>query len=403
MAIAPLSSDLTLNSVAQTQQALQTSLNRESTGKKLNSPVDGPAAYAIASTLQAQVSAYDAATTNVQTAFNATNVATGALQTTGQILGQLNALAVAGVNDFLSPTDRAALQAQANQLVQQANTIAAQTNFNGANLLSGNFAGPNAGAAAQATVTANAALGNGGNLVTQVAAANANFQNPNGAAQGFGGTATTDSTIQVQIVAGTNGAQAQVSAIDSATGQTVSLPGLYNPGQTVSGLQNVNIKLGNFSTADIGSTATIQIAAAIPANTQSSALQVQSGANEGNTTGVTYGNASAGALQIANINLSSSASSTNAIGQVNAAIQQLGTVQTSLGAQQVALQYQVANNDTAQLNTQAAASNLADANIGQESTASTLSSLQNQLALAVLAQRNVQSAGVLTLFGSSLR
>jgi flagellin len=400
MAVNSLSpGSIALTALTQTQQALQTAVTRESTGKKLNSPVDGPAAYAIATSLATQVAAFNEATQNVQTAYNATNVATGALAQTTGILTQLQSLAVQGVNDFLSPTDRAALQAQANQLVQQANTIAQTTNFNGAPLLNGQYAGANAGAPAQAAIPANAILAQGGTLVTQVAAANANFQNPNGTAQGFGGTATQNATIQVAVVAGNNGqAQAQVTATNSATGQQVTLPGLYNAGATVTGLDNVNIKLGNFTNADIGQTTTIQITQAQPANTQNSALQVQSGANEGNTTGLNYGNATAASLQIANINLSTSANATNAIGQIQEAIQTLGATQAQLGAQQEALNFQVDNNNTAALNLQNAQSNLADANIGAENTNATLASLQSQIQLAVLAQRNAQAAGVLTLF-----
>jgi flagellin len=399
MAIGSLDNGQPLTALQETQRALQTSLTREATGKRLNSPVDGPAAYAIAANLQVQVAAFNEASQNVQTAFNATNVATGALSQTSDILGRLRTLAVAGVNDFLSPADRAALQAQADQLVRQANTIAQNTNFNGAPLLNGTYAGANAGSPAQATVTANVPLAQGGNLVTQVAAANANFQNPNGPAQGFGGVATTNSTIQIQIVAGNNGQPlAQVTAVDNATGRVVVQGGLYAPGQTVNGLENVAITLGQFSQNDIGQTATVQINQAVPPNTQNSALQVQSGANEGNTTGIDYGNATAASLQIAHVNLSSSVNSTNAIGQLDNAIVQLGTTQTQLGAQQVALQYQADNDNTAALNLQNAQSNLADANVGAENTNATLSQIHNQLQLAVLAQRNTQSAGVLTLF-----
>jgi flagellin len=400
MAIGTVNNDQLTTSLQQTQAALQTSLTREATGKRLQTPADGPAAFAISTNLQVQVAAFNEASQNVQTAFNATNVATGAIGQTSAILGQLRDLAVAGVDDFLSPTDRAALQAQANQLVQQANTIAQNTNFNGAPLLNGTFAGANAGTPAQATVTANVPLAQGGNLVTQVAAANANFQNPNGAAQGFGGNATTDSTIQIQIVAGSNGQpEAQVRAIDSATGQVITA-GTFAPGQTVSGLLNVSIALGDFSTSDIGQTATIQINQAVAPNTQNSALQVQSGANEGNVTGINYGTATSASLQISNIDLSTSANATNAIGQIDNAIVQLGTTQTQLGAQQIALQYQSDNDNTAALNLQKSQSNLGDANLGVENTNATLSQIQNQLQLAVLAQRNAQSAGVLTLFNA---
>lgn len=400
MAISKVTPDHALTSLDESQKALQTALTRESTGKRLNSAVDGPADFAIASALQTQVAAFNAASQNVQTAFNATDVATQALSQTTGILTQLRNLAVAGVNDFLSPADRAALQTEANQLVAQANTIAQTTNFNGVPLLNGQFAGPNAGSPAQATVTSNVALGQGGNLVTQIAAANANFQNPNGPAQGFGGVSTQNSTIEISIVAGPNGQPvARVTAVDSATGQQVTLPGLFNPGATVSGLENVNIKLGTFTSGDIGQVATIQVQQAVPANAQNSALQVQSGANQGNVTNISFGSVSAAGLQIANVDLSTSANATNAIGQLDQAIAQLGQTQTALGSQQVALQYQVQANDTAANNLQTAQSDLADANIGIENTNSTLNSVREQLALAVLAQRQTQSAAVLTLFG----
>ncbi|HZZ01283.1 MAG TPA: flagellin [Candidatus Baltobacteraceae bacterium] len=400
MAIANVTPDHALTALTQSQQALQTALTRESSGKRLQSAAGGPSEFAIATALQTQVAAFNAASQNVQTAFNATDVASQALSQTSSILSQLRTLAVAGVNDFLSPTDRAALQTQANQLVAQANTIAQTTNFNGAPLLSGQFAGANAGSPAQANVVANAPLAQGGQLVTQITAANANFQNPNGPAQGFGGISTQNSTVQVEIVAGPNGqAVAKVTAVDSATGQQITLPGSFNPGATVSGLENVNVKLGTFTSGDVGQVATIQIQQAVPPNAQNSALQVQSGGDEGNVTGVTFGNASAASLQIANADLSTSANSTNSIGRLDQAIAQLGQTQTALGSQQVQLQYQVRANDTAAVNLQTAQSNLSDANVGIENTNATLSSVREQLALAVVAQRNTQSAAVLTLFG----
>src|SRR5579862_6633376 len=143
MAIGALTPDHALTALTRSQQALETAFTRSSSGKRLQSPVDGPAEYAIATSLQTQVAAFNAATGNVQSAFNATDVATSALSSTSGILSQLRTLAVAAVNDFLAPNDRAALQTQANQLVAQANTIAQNTNFNGVPLLNGSFAGPN--------------------------------------------------------------------------------------------------------------------------------------------------------------------------------------------------------------------------------------------------------------------
>src|ERR1700721_2366340 len=126
--IAPISNSTI--ALQQTQQSLLQSFNQLSSGKRLTTPAVDPSGYAIATALQTQVYGLKPASGNVQNAFNAANVPSAGLGQIGDIATQLQTLAIQGVNDFLSPTDRAALQDQANQLVQQANTIAQSTNFN---------------------------------------------------------------------------------------------------------------------------------------------------------------------------------------------------------------------------------------------------------------------------------
>ena len=275
-----------VNQTGQTQESLLKQFNQLSTGKRVNSAADDASGYAIATTLNTQAAAASTASDNIQDVYNATNVAQGALQQLTGVLQTARNLAVQGVNSFLSPADRADLQAQTNALVQQANTIAQSVNFNGQPLLNGSLAGPQAGTASVAKVTANDIVQNGGTVVTQVAAANASFQAPPaGAAQGFGGTSTTNSTIQVQVVNNNGQAAAVATVRDNATGQNVTTAPVA-AGGTISGVENVNIKVGNISLADVGQTATVQIAQATPANSQNSALTVQSGSNEGQTTNV---------------------------------------------------------------------------------------------------------------------
>jgi len=382
----------------QQNQNLLNSFNKQSTGKQINTAADNPSGYAIATSLQVQAAGVNAATQNIQDAFNATQVASSAIQQISQISSQLRDLAVQGVNDFLSPTDRAALQAQANQLVQQANTIAQSVSFNGVQLINGSHAGAQAGTPATATVTNNDVVAQGGNVITQVAAANPNFQNANGAAQGFGGTATTNSTIQVQVVAGPNGtAQAVASVVDNQTGQVVQ-SGPVAAGGTITGFENVNIKVGNITAQDIGTTATIQIAQAVAPNTQNNALQVSNNANEGAITNVNLPGVSTSTLQISNINLGSSLSSTNAIGQLDNAISTLGNDQAQLGAQQVALQQQTKNNGLYANNLTASQSSIQDLNYGNETTNSTLAQIQSQITLGLISHNNVFAGSVLGLF-----
>jgi flagellin len=387
-----------LNSVGQTQESLLQQYQQLSSGKRLTSPAVDPAGYAIATSLATQAAASSTAANNIQDAFNATNVASGALQQLTGVLQTVQNLAVQGVDSFLSPSDRADLQAEANQLIQQANTIAQSVNFNGQPLLNGSLAGPQAGTNAVATVTNNDIVSQGGTVVTQVSAANANFQAvPTGAAQGFGGTSTTNSTIQVQIVNNNGQAAAVATALDNATGQQIT-SGPVGAGGTISGIENVNIKIGNISLADVGQTATIQIAQATPANSTNSALTVQSGSNEGATTNVAIPGVNSSTLQINNIDLSSSLSSTQAIGQITNALNSLTTSQAQLGAQLTSLQNAVQADNAYANNLTTAQSSIADENVYQGASNAALSQLQNQIQIAVLAKSNTDAAAVLGLF-----
>jgi flagellin len=388
-----------INQAEQTQQSLLRQFNQLSSGKRVNSAADDASGYAIATQLNTQAAAASTASDNIQDVYNATNVAQGALQQLTGVLQTARNLAVQGVNSFLSPADRADLQAQTNQLVQQANTIAQSVNFNGQHLLNGSLAGPQAGTPAVAKVTANDIVQNGGTVITQVAAANANFHAPpTGAAQGFGGTSTTNSTVQVQVINNNGQAAAVATVRDNATGQTVTSAPVA-AGGTISGVENVNIKVGNISLADVGQTATVQIAQATPANSQNSALTVQSGSNEGQTTNVAIPGTNSTTLQINNLNLGSSLGATQAIGQIDNALSSLTTSQAQLGAQQVALQTAAAANDTYANNLTSAASNITDENYGQGVTQSTLSQLQQSIQFALQAKNNVNASAVLGLFG----
>lgn len=389
----------TLNQVSNTQESLLQQFQQLSSGKRITSAAVDPAGYAIATSLATQAAAASTAADNIQTAYNATNVAQGALQQLTGILQNVQNLAVQGVDSFLSPADRADLQATSNQLIQQANTIASQVNFNGINLTNGSLAGVQGGTSAVATVTNNDIVQQGGGIVAQVSAANANFNAvPAGAAQGFGGTSTTNSTIQVQVVNNNGQAAAVATVLDNATGQTAT-SGPVAAGGTISGFENVNIKVGNISLADVGQTATVQIAQATPAS-NSGALTLQSGASEGNTTNVTIPGVSSSTLQINNVNLGSSLSSTQAIGQIQNALNSLTTAQAQLGAQQVALQNAAQAANVYANNLTAAQSNIADENVYQGASSSALTAIQNQVQLALLAKQNTNAAAVLGLFGA---
>jgi flagellin len=360
-----------LNGLNLSQQSLGRAVNQASSGNRLvNGSID-PSGLAIFNALSTQSQGFDTANQNVSDAANAVNVAQGALSNTTAALQKLNNLAIEGSNDFLSANDRQALQAQANQLVQQINTNATQVNFNNVTLGNGQFSGSVAAGAATATTTSNAILGNGQDLTTGA--------NPSAASQG--------GTIQVQVVSTAPGqAGAQITFTDSQTGVT-TVVATVAAGSTTN-VNGTNVTVGNFSTTDIGANATTQVVAAT-AGSQNATLNVQSGANQGASVQVNLPNGTTAGLGIQNIDLSSSATSTNAQGQIQSALTNIATASAQLGAQSNALSFDQDNNSVASVNLTASASAIGNAN--ESSLASEINSLllQQQISISTVHNANV--------------
>jgi flagellin-like hook-associated protein FlgL len=221
-------------------------------------------------------------------------------------------------------------------------------------------------------VTANAALSSGGNLVQAVSTS------PNAQA----------GTIAVSVVNTGAGTAVQTAFTDSTTGQTTVQNTLVAPGGSVT-VNGTTLAIGSFTSGDVSDTATVQVTGAQAAGTAAS-LNVQSGANEGATTNFTLPNGATGALFISNIDLSSSASATNAQGQINSAIDAVNNTRAQLGAQIVGAEQQLNDNNTANTNLVAAASNITDQNTAAISTELTKLRIQQQISIATLANANDQ-------------
>jgi flagellin len=358
--------------LAQFQSELLHAFDAASSGKRINTAADDPSGLAISQSLTAQANGFAAASQNVQDANNALNVADGALQTTTDSLNALNTLAVQASNDLLSPADRADLQTVANQLVQQINSDAQNATFNGTQLLTGQFAGATPATPATANVTQNASLAGGGNLVQNVSAS------PTAQA----------GTITLSVVSTGSGTAVQSSFTDSATGQTTVQSTLAQPDQTIV-VNGTSVSLGSFGSGDASDTATVQVAGAQAAGTASS-LNVQSGASEGAVTDFTLPNGSSSGLFLGDLDLSSSASATNAQGQVAAALNSVGNARATLGAQIVGADQQLNADDTASTNLVASASNITDQGIGAIATELTRLRIQQQISIDTLNASNDQ-------------
>src|SRR5450631_1664956 len=119
------------------QAALSQSLQRLSSGLRINSAADDAAGLAIASRFTTQVNGTNQAINNANDAVSEAQTAGGALTTIVNNLQSIRTLAVQSANGSNSAADRAALDQQVQQQIAEISQIAAQTTFNGTNVLNG--------------------------------------------------------------------------------------------------------------------------------------------------------------------------------------------------------------------------------------------------------------------------
>lgn len=121
------------------QSALAKSMQRLSSGLRINSAKDDAAGLAISDRMTSQIRGLNQAARNANDGISLAQTAEGALQETTNILQRMRELAVQSANDTNSASDRSSLQAEVNQLKQEMTRIADTTTFNGKNLLDGSM------------------------------------------------------------------------------------------------------------------------------------------------------------------------------------------------------------------------------------------------------------------------
>lgn len=121
------------------QEAMQVSLQRLSSGLRINSAKDDAAGLAISERFTSQIRGLNQAVRNANDGISLSQTAEGALAESGNILQRIRELAVQSANATNSASDRQALQSEVGQLVQELDRIASNTEFNGQKLLDGTF------------------------------------------------------------------------------------------------------------------------------------------------------------------------------------------------------------------------------------------------------------------------
>ena len=221
-----VSATLASNAIARNERAMGTAMERLSTGKRINSAADDAAGLAIASRMASQVKGLEQAARNTSDAISMVQTIEGAGKEIVNILSRMKELAVQANSGTYSDTDRAALDLEFNELRDEINRIAENTEWNGRKLMDGVAAG-NVGDAGHTPTPINIQVGAGSSQTMQISFKDwavdydnvADADDRNGA---YGNTTSAMNSAAVGVDSTDNATTAIVAldkAIDNATAE----------------------------------------------------------------------------------------------------------------------------------------------------------------------------------------
>ncbi|MCR5649586.1 MAG: hypothetical protein K6F86_00200 [Lachnospiraceae bacterium] len=129
----------TNNAYLQNEKRLSVSSERLSSGFKINRAGDNPANYAIGARMRAQIEALDKVKTNATTGMSVVETAESAVAELQSMIIRMSELAIKAANGTMSTSDRVIVQEEVDQLKQEITRISETAEFNGMNLLNGDF------------------------------------------------------------------------------------------------------------------------------------------------------------------------------------------------------------------------------------------------------------------------
>jgi flagellin len=144
--------------LASSQASLNTSMQRLSSGLRINSAKDDAAGLAISDRMTSQIRGLNQAARNANDGISLSQVAEGAMGSMSANLQRIRELAVQSANATNSTSDREALQQEVTQLKQEILRVATQTEFNGLKLLDGTYSGQQFQVGANANQTINVSV-----------------------------------------------------------------------------------------------------------------------------------------------------------------------------------------------------------------------------------------------------
>ncbi len=426
----------TLNTLNRNTKALSKSLQKVSSGMKINSAADDASGYAISERMRVQIRSLDQANSNAQNGGSMMKVAEGAVSSTVEILKTLKEKAVNAANDTNTDADRQTIQKELDQSIDQINDNANVT-FNGQYLVDGSKNSKTTGTSTALTNQSLSTETASGTALTDLKARNGDSLNIQSTdtvtvswvkdgktytASTEVGTKSTLNTIMTTLKTADNHNLSDDVKLSAKNTSYIEMDGSNNTVYTASGENAITItskgtgienQISGFTISITDNTGAVRKSAnaALDAFDEtlraqnksvdnSINLQIGTKANQTIKVGLTDMKAQALGLQGKDnntIQVGNQKQANAAINVLDAAIQKALDQQTTIGAVQSRLEYTQSNLTTASENVTAAESTIRDADMAKEMTEYTKNNVLMQAAQSMLAQANQSSSNVLSL------
>ena len=361
---------ITANALTKNERAMSQSMERLSTGQRINSAADDAAGLAISSRMTSQINGLNMAVRNANDAISMVQTSEGAMVEVSDMLQRMRELAVQASSGTNSATDRTALNTEFQALSAEITRIGGNTQWNGTNILDGVATSGaqsfQVGANASQTISHTfATIGKNSSTVTQNTGTAADGSNAQVTTLTIAGTADGD------VVTGTINGQAFAITLDdhdhASAGKTDTVAAHDGTGA-------ITVAKASATTLTFTGSA-VNIAFTIDN------LRV------GNGIGAAVGG----------YDLTTAALATSAITNITTQITSLDSSRSSAGAVINRLEYAADNLSNVSQNTSASRSRILDADYAAETTELARTQIIQQAGTAMLSQANQQAQSVLAL------
>lgn len=365
--------------LGQATEATGKSMERLSTGSKINSAKDDAAGLQISNRLMTQSRGLDVAVRNANDGISMAQTAEGSMQETTSILQRMRDLSLQSSNGSNSSDDRVAIQEEVTALKDEINRIAETTSFGGTKLMNGTFGsrsiqvGADSGEAVQLTLTD-----------TRADAMNSTSTK---------GTAGVESSWEVSDAMATedlkiNGTAVQIKAGDDIEELATKINGAVD---------NVNASVSTIKVDDGTGKMVEKLALQVVADSDQEVKF--EGAATVAALGMTDAAAGTGGASVQKIDVTTVGGSQQAVAVLDNALKQIDSDRANLGASQNRLSHTINNLENVNENVSASNSRIRDTDFAKETTEMTKNQILSQASSSILAQAKQAPQAALSLLG----